>query len=104
MYDQTLPPKPKFSIDDIPDQSGKVIIVTGGYTGIGKETAYAMLRKNAKVYIAGRSQSKAEMAIKELKERTGKDALFLELDLANLRTIRKSATEFQRYVFLHPLL
>lgn len=99
LVNQSWPPKSKFSIDDIPDQTGKVVIVTGGYAGVGKETVHAMLRKNAKVYIAGRNSSKAEAAIKELKERTGKEALFLELDLANLRAIRKSVAEFQRCAY-----
>lgn len=96
MTDQSWPPKNKFSIDEIPDLSGKVAIVTGGYTGVGKETVFALLRRNAKVYIAGRTPAKAEAAIQELKERTGKDALFFELDLANLRAIRKAAADFQR--------
>ncbi|KAI5116375.1 hypothetical protein M0805_003529 [Coniferiporia weirii] len=95
LYGQTWPPKPKFSVDDIPDLSGKVVIVTGGYAGIGKETVLALLRKNAKVYIAARNRTKAEAAIAELKEKTGKEALFLELDLANLKSVKGAAEEFR---------
>ena len=90
-------PKTKFNVDEIPDLMGKVAIVTGGYAGVGKETVFALFRRNAKVYIAGPTPAEAEAAIQELKERTGKDALFVELDLANLRAIRKAAADFQRY-------
>lgn len=95
---QCCPPKAKFTIDEIPDLSGKVALVTGGSSGIGKETSFALLRQNAKVYIAGRNPAKAEQAIAELKERTGKVAIFLELDLASLDSIRRAATNFKRYV------
>lgn len=53
-----------------------------------------MLEHDAKVYIAVRNKEKAEKAISELKEVTGKDAIFLELDLASLASVRKAAQEF----------
>jgi len=60
----------------------------------------ALLAHNAKVYIAARSQAKAEEAIKELKEDTGKEAIFLKLDLSDLKAVKAAAEEFQRCVHL----
>ncbi|RXW24438.1 hypothetical protein EST38_g1428 [Candolleomyces aberdarensis] len=91
---EAFPPKPTFSVDDIPDLSGKVIIVTGANTGVGKETAKALLNHNAKVYIATRSQEKTEKAIQDLKNETGKEAIFLKLDLANLKSSKAAAEEY----------
>ncbi|GJE89083.1 NAD(P)-binding protein [Phanerochaete sordida] len=88
------PPACKFSVDQIPDLTGKVTIVTGANTGVGKETVKALLQHNAKVYLAARSRPKAEAALKDLKEATGKDAIFLELDLSSLASVRKTANEF----------
>ncbi|KAG8987306.1 hypothetical protein FRB94_001991 [Tulasnella sp. JGI-2019a] len=89
------PCSPKWSTGDIPDLSCKVVIVTGGNTGIGKETVKALLLKNAKVYMASRSKDRAFAAIAELKAETGKDAIFLQLDLANLDSITQAAQEFK---------
>ncbi|KDR82948.1 hypothetical protein GALMADRAFT_220948 [Galerina marginata CBS 339.88] len=94
LISQSWPPKSKFSVDDIPDLTGKVIIVTGANTGVGKETAKALLAHNAKVYVAARSREKAERAIKDLENETGKEGIFLELDLSDLKSVKASAEEF----------
>ncbi|KNZ74067.1 hypothetical protein J132_08238 [Termitomyces sp. J132] len=91
---QTFPPAAKYSVDHIPDLSGKVMVVTGGNTGIGKEIVRALLIHNAKVYMASRNVAKGKAAIEELKKDTGKEALFLELDLASLTSVRRAAAEF----------
>ena len=89
----------------------------GGNTGIGKETVkvrYAnpfpfplphtliepqqLLAHNATVYLAARSAQKANEAIAELKNETGKQAIFLQLDLSDLLAVRKSVQEFLSYV------
>ena len=81
----------------MPDLSGKVVLVTGGNTGIGFEMIKSLLRKNAKVYLAARSQQKGEAAIRALKDETGKTAEFLPLDLNDLAAVRTSAQEFAKY-------
>ncbi|KAI0747567.1 NAD-P-binding protein [Fomes fomentarius] len=91
---QSYPPKSKFSVDQIPDLTGHIIIVTGGNVGIGYEIIKALLEHNAKVYLAARSKERAEGAIASLKEVTGKEAIFLELDLSSLASVKKAVTEF----------
>jgi len=72
-------------------------MVAGGNAGIGKETVKVLLSHNAKVYLAARSASKANAAIAELKAETGKEAIFLQLDLSDIPAVRKSAKEFLSY-------
>jgi len=92
---QSFPPKPKFGPENVPDLTGKVIVVTGGNGGIGYEIIKVLLLKNAKVYMASRSRERAEVAIAKLKDETGKEAIFLELDLADLKSVRKATDEFK---------
>ncbi len=57
-----------------------------------------LLQHNTKVYMASRNKEKAESAIKELKEMTGREAIFLQLDLSSLASIKRAAQEFSRFV------
>lgn len=64
---------------------------------IGLNVVQVLLQRNVKVYLGARSKLKAELAIQELKEQTGREAIFLELDLGNLASVRKTAEEYMRY-------
>ncbi|WWD20707.1 hypothetical protein CI109_105183 [Kwoniella shandongensis] len=88
------PPRTSYTTDQIPDLSGKVALVTGGNKGIGKEMIHHLLRKNAKVYLGARSASKAEAAIEELYQLTGKKAIFLEVDMADFDSVKTAAANF----------
>ena len=101
-FRQVYPSSPEWSVDKIPDLSGKVFIVTGGSSGIGKETCKQLLLKNAKVYLAARSELKAQAALEELEKETGKKAIFQKLDLGDLDATKRSAQEFLEYVCLPP--
>lgn len=48
--------------------------------------------------MASRSEEKAQLAINELREETGKDAIFLQLDLSSLASVRRAAETFMRYI------
>ncbi|TCD65860.1 hypothetical protein EIP91_002121 [Steccherinum ochraceum] len=91
---ETFPPKSKFSVDQIPDLSGRIFIVTGGNSGIGYETVKALLQHNGKVYIASRNKGRVDAAIESLKKDTGNEALFIQLDLASLASVRRAAKDF----------
>ncbi|KAJ6501765.1 NAD(P)-binding protein [Mycena vulgaris] len=90
-----FPPSSTFEPErDMPDLSGKITLVTGGNQGIGYHTVKQLLLKNAKVYLAARSVERAAEAIQKLEAETGKTAIFLQLDLADLPSVRRAATAF----------
>jgi retinol dehydrogenase-12 len=90
-------PPPTLTEKNLPDQTGKVFIITGSNTGVGKELASIVYRHNATVYIAARSEDKALAAIADLKSLhpSSKGALhYLHLNLSDLSTIKASADAF----------
>ncbi|KAG8165587.1 hypothetical protein KVR01_004139 [Diaporthe batatas] len=84
-------PSPTVTEKNCPDQKGRVFLVTGGYAGVGIELCKILYAHNAIVYVAGRSSSKAEKAITQIKEASPESsgrAEFLNLDLSDLSTIK----------------
>uniref|UniRef100_A0A182NH89 Uncharacterized protein n=1 Tax=Anopheles dirus TaxID=7168 RepID=A0A182NH89_9DIPT len=74
---------------------GKVILITGANTGIGKETARELLKRGGKVYIACRSLERANEARNDIVAQTGLGEIHVrELDLASMESIRKFAKGF----------
>jgi NAD(P)-dependent dehydrogenase (short-subunit alcohol dehydrogenase family) len=74
---------------------GKVAIVTGANTGIGKETARGLAAEGAMVVLAVRDLDKGEAARASIVETTGNaDVFVLPLDLASKKSIRAFAATF----------
>jgi NAD(P)-dependent dehydrogenase (short-subunit alcohol dehydrogenase family) len=74
---------------------GKTVVVTGGNSGIGYETAAALGAMGARVLITARNQSRGENAVKELTERVGAQGSIelVVFDLGDFSSVRKGAAE-----------
>jgi NAD(P)-dependent dehydrogenase (short-subunit alcohol dehydrogenase family) len=80
---------------DVPDQSGRTVVVTGANSGIGLEAARALTRAGAHVVLACRDERKADAAVRALRaEHPGARAESQPLDLASLASIRAFAKAF----------
>ena len=75
------------------DLSGRTALVTGGYSGLGQETARAMAAKGAHVILSGRDATKLSAAADAIAEETGARIDTLICDLASLDSVRKAAAE-----------
>ena len=75
------------------DMKGKVAIVTGANTGIGRVTAERLAAMGARVFLAGRSEEKTRPVVEGIRGGGG-DAEFLALDLGDLAGVRRSAEAF----------
>jgi NAD(P)-dependent dehydrogenase (short-subunit alcohol dehydrogenase family) len=86
--------------------TGKVCIVTGANTGIGKETALGLAKLGAAVVMLCRDRVRGEEALRDIKKKGGNDNVELMLcDLSSQRSIKQFATIFaQRHDRLHVLV
>lgn len=86
----------KWTTADVPDQSGRVAIVTGGNSGIGFEAAAALAGKGAHVVLAVRDPDRGREAARRIEEtHPGAGASIQQLDLTSLDSIRSAADDLR---------
>ena len=80
-----------WSFESIPSQEGRIAFVTGANSGLGFDTAQALLEKGAIVVLGCRSLEKAENARQKLLNRTDSGNIeVLEIDLADLEKVNEA--------------
>lgn len=86
----------RWTADDIPNQTGKIAVITGANSGLGYESAVALAAKGAHVVMACRSPKKAEQAKADLLARVPNASVELAaLDLSSLASVRAFAEGFK---------
>lgn len=86
----------RWTADDIPDQHGRVAIITGANSGIGLEAARMLVRSGAHVVLACRNLEKAATALDDLKRSVPEaSAEVLSLDLSELASIASFVEAFR---------
>ncbi len=88
------------------DLSGRVVLITGANTGIGRATAEVLAKNGAHIIMACRSREKTEPVMHEIRTLCGHDRVeFIPLDLGSLASVRKCAETFlTRDLPLHILI
>lgn len=87
-------PEPQFSLEDIPDQTGKHVLITGATSGIGKAMATELARRGAHVLVGARDEAKAQDTVAEIIGETGANAAMVEpliIDLGSLASVKAAA-------------
>ncbi|KAL5612147.1 hypothetical protein BROUX41_000309 [Berkeleyomyces rouxiae] len=81
---------------DIPSLKGKVVLVTGGNIGLGKQTVLELAAHEPKsIWVACRDATKAENAIADIKAAVpAVNVQYLKLDLASFDSVRAAAKAF----------
>ena len=97
-----MPQAKGWTAEDVPDLSGKTVIMTRSNSGLGYEGARALARKGAQVVLACRNPEKGRAALEAIRSEQPSASLeLMELDLASLDSVRAFAKAF---IDKHPRL
>lgn len=87
--------KSNWTAENIPNQSGKVVIVTGANSGLGFEAARTLAQKGAVVIMACRSLEKGKAAVDQIRVENPTGQVVLQhLDLADFESVQQFAENF----------
>jgi len=91
-------PEHQFSLDEVPDLTGKVAIVTGGSEGIGYGCTHTLLNHNiSKLFILSISQEVVDGALNSISQEIGPEAarkvIWLKCDMGEWKNVAKTAEE-----------
>ena len=86
----------KWTAGQIPDQTGRVAVITGANTGLGLETANALAAHGASVVLAVRNLDKGKAAAARITtDNPGADVSIRQLDLSALESVREAADDLR---------
>lgn len=86
----------KWTYENIPNQSGRVVVITGANSGIGYQEALMLAKKGAEIVLAGRDLNKVRTAINHILMEVPYAKLdYVILDLADLDSVFRCAEEIQ---------
>jgi NAD(P)-dependent dehydrogenase (short-subunit alcohol dehydrogenase family) len=93
-------------VSDMENLRGKICIVTGSNSGIGKETALALAGMNATVVMGVRNLERGQASLESIVQETGTKTIeMIQCDVASRSSIEKFAAEFKnRHNTLHVLV
>ena len=84
----------RWTENDVPDQTGRLAVITGSNTGLGYDTARVLAGRGAKVVMAVRDTAKGDAAAARIRALSpGADVTVRKLDLGSLASVRDAAAE-----------
>jgi NAD(P)-dependent dehydrogenase (short-subunit alcohol dehydrogenase family) len=97
-WDQHICPKAELNEDNLPNQAGKVFIVTGGNSGLGAELVKMLYNVGSTVYILTRDEAKSRRMMTDLESQTNTATpgtlKFIHMDLDDLNSVKQAAKDF----------
>lgn len=88
----TSRPEVGAGVEDV-DLGGQTILVTGATSGVGRETALALGRLGARVFVHGRDRARGRAVVRDLEAVGASDPMFFDAEFRSLDAIRTLADE-----------